>query len=151
MPPAMIAPVIWPIPAAIAASPVGKSIKATQDEQPAKDGHKHRPSVRPAIVNAHNGKSSDEQEDTRHEDKRWVAGNLFRQLGERANVQQHAGSDCDKGGADQAGDRFRSFHPIGSVPGIPISCYSRELRSADLAQASQRSSIRWSAKARAAR
>jgi hypothetical protein len=51
-------------------------------------------------VNAHNGKSSDEQEDTRHEDKRWVAGNLFRQLGERANVKQHAGSDCDKGGAD---------------------------------------------------
>src|SRR6266478_10226217 len=32
-----------------------------------------------------------------------------------------------------------------------VSCYSRELRSADLAQASQRSSIRWSAKARAAR
>src|ERR1700758_4277592 len=34
--------------------------KATQDEQPAKDGHKHRPSVRPAIVNAYNGKPSDE-------------------------------------------------------------------------------------------
>ena len=65
MAPAMIAPVIWPIPAAIAASPVGKNSRArpTQDEQPAKDGDKHRPSVRPAIVNAHNGKPSDEQED----------------------------------------------------------------------------------------
>ncbi len=69
----------------------------------------------------------------------------------KLSAGQHAGSDCDKGGADQAGDRFRGFHPIGSVPGIPISCYSRELRSADLAQASRRSSIRWSAKARAAR
>jgi hypothetical protein len=44
--------------------------KATQDEQPAKDGHKHRPSVRPAILNAHSGKPSDEQEDARHEDER---------------------------------------------------------------------------------
>src|SRR5258707_13120084 len=33
--------------------------KATQDEQPAKDGHKHRPSVRPAIVKTHNVKPSD--------------------------------------------------------------------------------------------
>src|SRR5258706_12717186 len=86
--------------------------KATQDEQPAKDGHKHRPSVRPAIVNAHNGKPSDEQEDARHEDERGVAGNLFRQRRERANVQQHAGSDSEKGWADQAGDRFRGCHPV---------------------------------------
>src|ERR1700739_2163529 len=51
MAPAIIAPVIWPIPAAPAASPFGKkhSGKATQDEQPAKDGHKPRPSVRPAM------------------------------------------------------------------------------------------------------
>jgi hypothetical protein len=115
MAPAMIAPMFWPNPPAIAANAVGKSIscKATENGKPAEDGHKHRPSVGPAIVNAHNGKPSDEQEDTRHEDKRWVAGNLFRQRGERANVQQHGGSDYDKGGADQAGDRFRGFHPIG--------------------------------------
>jgi hypothetical protein len=99
---AIIAPMFWPNPPAIAANPVGNNIRARplKNGKPAKDCHKHRPSIRPAIVNAHNGKSSDEQEDTRHEDKRWVAGNLFRQLGERANVKQHAGSDCDKGGAD---------------------------------------------------
>jgi hypothetical protein len=27
-----------------------------------------------------------------------------------ANVQQHAGSESDKGGTDQAGDRFRGGH-----------------------------------------
>ncbi|WP_130582723.1 hypothetical protein [Bradyrhizobium sp. Leo170] len=36
--------------------------KATQDEQAAEDGHKHRPSVRPAIVSANNGEPSAEQE-----------------------------------------------------------------------------------------
>src|SRR5258708_3350452 len=33
-----------------------------------------------------------------------------RQRRERANVQQDAGSDSDKGGTDQAGDRFRGGH-----------------------------------------
>ena len=67
-------------------------------------------------------------EDTGHEDERGGAGNLFRQRRERANVQQHAGSDCDKGGTDQAGDRFemviyaplrmrhRAYCKPGSVP-----------------------------------
>jgi hypothetical protein len=43
------------------------SCKATEDGKPAKDGHKHRPFLRPAIVSAHNGKSCDEQEDAGHE------------------------------------------------------------------------------------
>jgi len=62
--------------------------------------------------------ASDEQEDARHEDERGVAGNLFRQRRERANVQQHAGSDCDKGGTDQAGDRFRGviYAPLRMAP-----------------------------------
>jgi hypothetical protein len=105
-----------------------RSGKATQDEQPAKDGDKHRPSVRPAIVNAHNGKPSDEQEDARHEDERWVAGNLFRQRRERARVQQHAGSDSDKGGPIRPAivvevviyaplrTRHRAYDKPGSVP-----------------------------------
>jgi hypothetical protein len=36
--------------------------------------------------------------------------NPFRQRTERANAQQHAGSESDKGGTDQAGDRFRGGH-----------------------------------------
>src|SRR6266700_751664 len=59
------------------------SCKAAEDGKPAKDGHKHRPFLRPAIVSAHNGKSCDEQEDAGHEDERGVAGNLFSQLRER--------------------------------------------------------------------
>jgi hypothetical protein len=65
MAPAMIAPVIWPTPAAIEASPVGKSIRARPPRtasQP-RTVTSHRSSVRPAIVNAHDGKPSDEQED----------------------------------------------------------------------------------------
>jgi hypothetical protein len=57
--------------------------------------------------------SCDEQEDAGHEDERGVAGNLFSQLRERANVQQHSGSNCDKRGTDQAGDRFRGGHLVG--------------------------------------
>jgi hypothetical protein len=77
----------------------------------ASQGWSQAPAIRSSsdCERAH-GKPSDEQEDTRHEDERGVAGNLFRQRRERANVQQHAGSDCDKGGTDQAGDRFRGGH-----------------------------------------
>jgi hypothetical protein len=145
MAPAIIAPVIWPF---NSGGNRGHSDwekhsgKATEDGKPAKDGHKHRPSVRRALVNAHNGKSSDEQEDTRHEDKRWVAGNLFRQPGDEPMFSSMLVAIATRVGPIRPAIVFEVCIRLASGPGIPISCYSRGLRSADFAQVSRRSSIR---------
>jgi hypothetical protein len=94
MAPAIIAPMFWPNPPAIAANPVGNSI--------------------------------------------------------RARPLKNVGSHCDKGEADEAGDRFRGIHPIGLRSGHTNLLLSRELRSADFSSA-RRSSVRWFVKAWAAR
>src|SRR5258708_29091011 len=98
------------------------SCKATEDGKPAKDGHKHRPFLRPAIVSARNGKSCDEQEDAGHK----------MSAGSRETCSASQCSAAFRQRLRQAWDRSgrRSFSRWSSswppVRALPVSFYSRD-------------------------